>query len=353
MKNIFTIFLTVICLQCFGQVDTVVRTKPEINRARNTARDTGRQAVSPPRTLDSAQIRARRLANALRRDSLSRDSINRALAATGLPGRDSAITDSARLVLNQLNSLRRDSLKTDSTRKAVVAKKAVPPGKEGDPRLAQGKEDLFYILAGLLLFLGFIRVAYPKYFQNIFKLFFQTSLRQKQTPEQIVQGYVPGFLLNMLFFMVGGMFIAIYGAGQDILKGPVWLLVLFCSGVLACIYMVKYMVTLFAGLVFNVKEAAGTYSFIVFLVNRVMGIILLPLLILLAFYSGDAKAVMFTIAACTVVLLLVYRYILSLTVIRKNLKVSALHFFIYLCAVELMPLLVIYKVLFILIARNK
>ncbi len=153
--------------------------------------------------------------------------------------------------------------------------------------------------------------------------------------------------------MVGGMFIAIYAANANILKGPLWVLILFCSGILGCVYLVKYLVTLFAGLVFNVKDAAGTYSFIVFLVNRIMAIILLPLLVLLAFYDGDTRAVMFTIAASVVVILLVYRYILSLTVIRKNLKVSALHFFIYLCAVELMPLLVTYKVLFIEVAKNK
>jgi len=347
LKNILTIFLTVICLHCFGQVDTIINPKPTPNR------DTVKPGAIIARPVDSAQLRARRLANALRRDSLRKDSISRGLIAIDSLHTDSTLTDSARLAFNRRDSLRRDSIKADSTRKALAAKNAAPPGKEGDVRVAPHKEDLFYILAGLLLFLGFVKVAYTRYFQNIFKLFFQTSLRQKQTPEQIVQGYVPGFLLTLLFFIVGGMFIAIYAEAQSLLKGPLWMRVLFCSGVFACIYLVKYLVTLFAGLVFNVKEAAGTYSFIVFLVNRVMAIILLPLLIMLAFYGGDARAVLFTITASIVVILLMYRYILSLTVIRKNLKVSALHFFIYLCAVELMPLLVIYKVLFIEIAKNK
>jgi hypothetical protein len=33
--------------------------------------------------------------------------------------------------------------------------------------------------------------------------------------------------------------------------------------------------------------------------------------------------------------------------IRKNLSITAFHFFIYLCAVEIIPLLVIYKLLFL------
>ena len=217
---------------------------------------------------------------------------------------------------------------------------------EGDLREPDGKEQLFYILAGLVLFVGAVKTAYPKYFQDIFKLFIQTSRRQKQTPEQIVQGYVPGFFFNILFFITGGMLVTLYGLKINYIKGPLWLLILYSAGILACVYMLKYAVTALAGMVFNVKEATGTYSFIVFLINRVVGLLLLPLLILIAFYGGNTNTVLFTIAASIIFILVIYRYALSLTVIRKNLKVSALHFFIYLCAVELMPLLVIYKVLF-------
>jgi len=223
---------------------------------------------------------------------------------------------------------------------------------EGDARRPEGKELLFYIMAGLVLFVGAIRAAYPKYFQDVFRLFIQTSQRQKQTPEQIVQGYVPVFLFNLLFLLVGGMLITLYGIKYKYLSGPVWLLSLYCAGVLGGIYLVKYAITAFAGWVFNVKEAAGMYSFIVFLINRVIGISLLPLLILICFYGGDTNTVLFTVVVSIVFLLLLYRYGLSLTVIRKNLKVSALHFFIYLCAVELMPLLVIYKELFNQIHRK-
>ncbi len=220
------------------------------------------------------------------------------------------------------------------------------PVNEGQWRNPEGKEQLFYILAGLVCFAAVVKAAYPKYFQDIFRLFIQTSRRQKQTPEQIVQGYVPGFLFNILFFIAGGMLITLYGLKMGYIKGPVWLLTLYSAGILGVVYLFKYAIIVFAGWVFNVKEATSTYSFIIFLINRVIGLVILPLLALISFYTGDVNTVLFTIAASVVFFLLVYRYALSLTVIRKNLKVSALHFFIYLCAVELMPLLVIYKVLF-------
>ncbi len=319
-------------IRSFGQADSPLHNKPDTAHAakKNPVADTGSRAISGNRLVDSAG----RGKGAI--DSLQLDSLKAA---------------SSKLKSTSKNTLRWDN---DTAFARLLTFSLTGPGvitniHDGPLRPRAGKDELFYILAGLVLFAALVKVSYPKYFQNVFRQFFQTSLRQKQTPEQIVQGYVPGFLLNLLFCMVGGMCIALYAMQhpqQKLLDGPLWLTITFSAAVLACVYLLKYLVTFFTGWVFNVKEAAGTYSFIVFLVNRIIGIILLPVLILQAFYNGPVQTVMFTIAGCTVVLLLIYRYALSLTVIGKNLKVSALHFFIYLCAVELMPLLVIYKVLF-------
>ena len=46
----------------------------------------------------------------------------------------------------------------------------------------------------------------------------------------------------------------------------------------------KFAVIQLTGWIFNAKEPATTYSFIVFLVNKIIGLVLLPLLLLLAFF---------------------------------------------------------------------
>lgn len=48
-----------------------------------------------------------------------------------------------------------------------------------DFRETRTLDDLFYLLMGVLLLLAFIRSVFPRYFKNLFVLFFQTSLRQK------------------------------------------------------------------------------------------------------------------------------------------------------------------------------
>jgi hypothetical protein len=115
--------------------------------------------------------------------------------------------------------------------------------------------------------------------------------------------------------------------------------------ILALIYIGKFVLLKFTGWVFNLSKATDTYIFIVFLVNKMLGILLLPFLVLIAFYGGQAQQVFVTLSLILIVVLFAYRFIFSFGPIRAEIKVNPFHFFLYLCAFEIAPLLLIYKVL--------
>ncbi|TKK65704.1 DUF4271 domain-containing protein [Ilyomonas limi] len=212
------------------------------------------------------------------------------------------------------------------------------------------KDELFYMLAGLFLVVAITRTGFPKYFQNIFRLFFQSNYRQKQSKESLLQDNLPSLLLNIAFLLSGGLLIALLANGSpQVAHIPLWLLWLYTFGTLAVIYIGKHLFILFCGWAFNVPQFAFNYNFIVFLVNKVTGICLLPLLAIMAFSNGQTRDTAVTVALSLVLLMLLYRYVVALGTVVKNLKINAVHFFIYLCAVEILPLLVIYKLLFIII----
>ncbi len=224
--------------------------------------------------------------------------------------------------------------------------RAAPVAMFAEEHVPENKDILFYLLVGVVLFLAFIRVAFTKFFNNTFRLFFQTSFRQKQGREQLSQDNLPSLLMNLLFILVAGLFITIVASQKNWVPVSFWWLLLYSTLVLLGIYLIKYLFIRFAGWVFNVRDAADTYSFIVFLVNKIAAVALLPLLMLAAFSSGQVNDIVLTITGCLVAVLLLYRYAVSLGAVRKSLQVNAFHFFLYLCAVEIIPLLLIYKVLF-------
>ena len=65
----------------------------------------------------------------------------------------------------------------------------------------------------------------------------------------------------------------------------------------------------------------------------------------MAFAKPGLREIAFTVSIGCMIILLLYRYIVSFATIRNTLKVNALHFFLYLCAVEIVPLMLIYKLM--------
>jgi hypothetical protein len=83
----------------------------------------------------------------------------------------------------------------------------------------------------------------------------------------------------------------------------------------------------------------------VFLVNKLLAIFLLPLMAVMTFSLASWSAVLLTLSYIMVLVFFAYRYIVSFAPVRREVKVSQFHFFMYLCAFEIIPLLLIYKVL--------
>lgn len=215
-------------------------------------------------------------------------------------------------------------------------------------RVWQGKDALFYACIGLLLFFAFIRNAFPRYLQDLFRLFFRTTLKQRQVKEQMMASPLPSLLLNILFLLSGGLFITLllqyYGLGEPY---GFWQLLLYAAAGLGVIYLGKFITLKLCGWLFRLSEATDSYTFIVFSTNKVLGITWLPFIILIVFTDGLSRQLFITAALIVTGGLFLYRFFLSYATIHKGIKLHPFHFILYLCAFEIAPLLLINKLLFI------
>ncbi|HYM94598.1 MAG TPA: DUF4271 domain-containing protein, partial [Chitinophagaceae bacterium] len=203
-----------------------------------------------------------------------------------------------------------------------------------------------YVLIFLLLIFAFFRLLFPKYFNDLFRLFFRTTLKQRQIREQLMQTPLPSLLFNCFFVATTALyfdFLLIHFKLTPI--NDFWLMYLYCGIGLSVIYLGKFLGLKFSGWVFNMEEATDAYIFIIFIVNKVIGIFLLPFLVLLAFAGGNIYLVALAVSLSGIAILLAYRFILSYNAVRNQIKVNLFHFFLYICAFEIVPLLLIYKTL--------
>ena len=218
---------------------------------------------------------------------------------------------------------------------------------------ASRDESMFYFLCALLFYFGFIRTAFTKYIDNLKTLFLRVSMRQQQIRDQVLQSPLPSLMLNILFVISTGLFLSFVADYYNIVPGMNrWLLLFYCSLLLTALYIGKFIILKMVGWMFNIRTATDTYIFIVFLVNKMMGIYLLPALLLMAFAKGPFLTVLITLTYCFIIILFIYRFIIAYRPVRNEIKLSRFHFFIYLCAFEIAPLLLIYKVLLIFVERS-
>jgi hypothetical protein len=211
----------------------------------------------------------------------------------------------------------------------------------------QGKEPLFYSTIALLIFFALVRNNFSRYAGDLFALFFRTTIKQRQLKEQLMQAALPSLLMNVLFFISGALFINLllvhYGLGRSY---PFWILFPYAIVGLAIIYLLKFITLKICGWLFHMTDVTDSYTFVVFTTNKIIGIALLPFIILLAFTTGPFQQGIFTLSITVVVALFLYRFYLSFATIERQLKISFFHFLLYLIGFEIIPLLLINKLLF-------
>lgn len=207
------------------------------------------------------------------------------------------------------------------------------------------KDELFYAFCGILFFLGTLRIGFPKYFQDIFNIFWRPAVRQKQIRDQLQQAGMTSLLFNVFFVFSTALFsylLVRYTTSSSIQP---WLLFTVCFFSITFIYVGKYFALKLTGWMFGQQTATDSYIFTVFLINKILSILLIPLMLVLAFGDHVLQQVAFTVSLILLSFLLIYRFILSFSGLHNELKISWLHLFLYVCGFEIIPVLLIYKLL--------
>jgi hypothetical protein len=187
----------------------------------------------------------------------------------------------------------------------------------------------------------------------MFTLFFRATLRQQQLREQLLQAPLPALLMNIFFVISVASYCTFLAV---IFKLPFaenfWSTLFYAILVIATIYVVKFIFLHVVGWIFGISNLTDTYIFIVFLINKMIGIFLIPFIALLAFPTSSLLPVVLMISYILLAGMLFYRFIISYRPVRSEIKLNRFHFFLYLCAFEIAPLLLIYKVLLAYVDRS-
>lgn len=152
------------------------------------------------------------------------------------------------------------------------------------------------------------------------------------------------FFLIVNFILVSSLFLwqaAAYRSEQ--IPEPVT--AMWIGVILLGVYVVKIISTRLLGFIFEVKEAAREYAYNIVLFNKSVGLILFPITLLLAYARQIPSDWLIWSGLILWGLVLLYRLV-RLSFIGFSVRgVSVFYIILYLCTLEILPVLVIIKLL--------
>lgn len=271
------------------------------------------------------------------------DSITSLQKDSFIQNKDSVFTDSVLPV----KPVTHFNWETDTVWQSFIRSQFKEPNNKpvfllNEERTPSDKTGLFYLLLGNIFLLGVLKTAFPKYYKRVLSVFVNTSFL-KSLSDAIYQNRLPSLLFNVLFAFSAAILLAFLSQQYNWLNLNFWQVLAYSFLFILLFYTGKYVFINFLGWLFHQQPVAELYLYLVFLLNKALGILLVPCLWLMAF--GDSSLAYFgtMLAFILVAIIWLRRYILSFQNLKKNLSFQPLHFFIYLCGVEVLPLLVIIK----------
>lgn len=170
-----------------------------------------------------------------------------------------------------------------------------------------------------------------------------SSVAQTYREESALTSRVSIFLL-LNFLLMGALFIW-QTCGVIFLNYPDPSLVLWIALALLVVYIIKIVGVRMLGFIFEMREAAQEYIYNIVLFNKTVGLILFPVTLCLAYARQLPPAWLVVIGLSVWGLVLLYRFV-RLSWIGLSVRgVSFLYIILYLCTLEILPLIVIIKVL--------
>lgn len=111
-------------------------------------------------------------------------------------------------------------------------------------------------------------------------------------------------------------------------------------------FLIKYVLIYFFGLLFRLEALCSKYNFNHTLFFITDGLVLIPFVFLFYFLPNNLQFSILIASIIAISILFLFRLIRGFALVFKNTKASQFYLFVYLCTVEFLPIIIIYKYLF-------
>ncbi len=203
---------------------------------------------------------------------------------------------------------------------------------------------LFISIMGILLMLTLLMTLFRSFFRKAIQAFSNDTMMNQVYRDRESVGALPFLALYSFFFVNGGLFIYFLAKNYNAnLPGNHFQQWLYYTLALVGLFSLKHLLLNIVGFIFPVEKEVRLYNFLIMIFGIVIGLILAPINILLAY---GPESIFGTLILITLIMLgsvYLFRYARSLFIADRFLFFHRFHFLLYICTVEIAPVMVLVK----------
>lgn len=210
-----------------------------------------------------------------------------------------------------------------------------------------GEGWVFVALVGVFVLLLWTRRLNPKKLWVYLSAVYNRRSQNELFDEENLLTSPFSLLLFFTFCLTGALFITktidIFTSGvyNDFINLQAFAII---AGALLSVYAAKIILIQLIGFIFHIYPIARQYAFNVYLLNNILGMILIPL-VAIAYYTGSpADMWALYVGLSLFSLFFVLRCLKAFTIEGVATPLNLLYLFLYLCTLEILPLIVVIKV---------
>ncbi len=214
-----------------------------------------------------------------------------------------------------------------------------------DRRYVKAPGLLFWIYLALFFFLSLLINLERHLLVRMVRGMFNDQLASSLMRDKERSGSSVYLSWYLFFFMNAGIFMFQisnwWTKGQ--FPGTAQIYLLWFSAGIFSFYVFKHLLLNFIGAIFPLNKPMQQYSFSINLFNALLGLMLFPVNVGLSYTDGFPRDIFLLAGLTFVTISFMLRVARGLLIGLPYLIGSPIHFFLYLCAVELAPVLIIVK----------
>ena len=202
-------------------------------------------------------------------------------------------------------------------------------------------QDIFFIL----ILVAFLLIALIKgvYWKHA-KLFFMGVFAQRYANQYLREENAFTERVNLLTLLLMVInFTLIISKFQSIINLEAICLLFSLVGLF---FLLKVIFIKILGLLFKVKDLAKLAIFFSLLFDKTLGFVLSPLVLLIYFFSFDISSAILVVSSFLVITLLILKLFWFWKIGTNSFGLSQVYIFLYLCILEIFPLLLLGKGVF-------